>query len=220
VSVGRALWPTVLAFLVSVMSIRGVWQLRGINIQYSETGHGSTGVRFYFRHLLGKWKQRNSQVAVTTVHEKLREPHAIFSFANGSKHRVSLKCLTPRQIEEVFDLYRDSESSNEHLRHGGPRVWTERRSIQGLWQPSIEGQLSTLKWFHKEGATMRLPKYSAQSLKLSCDSIRGQGRWGNEREYPKGWDRWHLNAILKHPLVNFQPSVDYKPVGKVAIVSK
>ena len=28
---------------------------------------------------------------------------------------------------------------NLYLRHGGPRVWTERRSVQGLWQPSAEG---------------------------------------------------------------------------------
>lgn len=38
-----------------------------------------------------------------------------------------------------MNLQRNSESPNLYLRHGGPRVWTERRSVQGLWQPSPEG---------------------------------------------------------------------------------
>lgn len=42
-------------------------------------------------------------------------------------------------VQELLNLQRNSESPNLYLRHGGPRVWTERRSIQGLWQPSVEG---------------------------------------------------------------------------------
>ncbi|KAF8820534.1 putative ribosomal protein l22/l43 [Cardiosporidium cionae] len=182
------------------MCSRGVWQLRHVNIQYSETGHSSRGIRFYFRQLLPKWRERNSEIKVTTSHQQFEEPVASFQYIK-EKHDISLKDLNPRQIEEVLNLARNSESSNQYLRHGGPKVWTEKRSIQGLWQPSLQGQVKALGWFHRKRPPLRLPKYSAESLELSIQAIRGEGRWGSEREFPKGWDQMHLKDILGNPLI-------------------
>eukprot|EP00386_Alphamonas_edax_P008106 GDKI01026703.1.p1 GENE.GDKI01026703.1~~GDKI01026703.1.p1 ORF type:complete len:202 (+),score=34.28 GDKI01026703.1:25-630(+) len=185
------------------MCSRGVWQLKALQIRYSETGHSSRGVRFYFRHLLNKWKEKNPQVAVTTLHSQYEEPEMTCSFANDTTYTVALKMLKPRQIEVLMDLYRNSESGNEYLKHGGPKVWTDRRSIQGLWQPSLEGQVKALKWFHRKPLPPRMPKYSSTSTKLSLQAVRGEGRWGSEREYPKGWDQMHLKEIFEHPFDSF-----------------
>eukprot|EP00921_Rhytidocystis_pertsovi_P009604 GHVQ01015505.1.p1 GENE.GHVQ01015505.1~~GHVQ01015505.1.p1 ORF type:complete len:199 (+),score=19.71 GHVQ01015505.1:337-933(+) len=190
------------------MCSRGVWQLQNVTISYSETGHSSRGIRFYFRHLLNKWVQQNPQVQVKSKHNLYQEPFAWFNFADGSSHRECLKQLTPRQIEEVLNLYRNSHSSNLYLKHGGPKVWTEQRSIQGLWQPCREGQLKALKWFYRKRPPMKLPKYSNQSLKLSFQAITGDGRWGSEREFPKGWDQMHLRSTFQYPFENAGAEAD------------
>lgn len=44
------------------MCERGVWQLKEVLLRYSETGYSSNGVRFYLKHLLPSWEQRNPQV--------------------------------------------------------------------------------------------------------------------------------------------------------------
>eukprot|EP00438_Fugacium_kawagutii_P024042 Skav212905 [mRNA] locus=scaffold374:148530:152298:- [translate_table: standard] len=68
---------------------------------------------------------------------QLRRVIIRYSETGGSSlgTRFYLRHLLP----ELLNLQRNSESPNLYLRHGGPRVWTERRSIQGLWQPSAEG---------------------------------------------------------------------------------
>eukprot|EP00388_Colpodella_angusta_P002212 GDKJ01007213.1.p1 GENE.GDKJ01007213.1~~GDKJ01007213.1.p1 ORF type:complete len:203 (-),score=36.41 GDKJ01007213.1:104-712(-) len=195
------------------MSVAGVWQLQQVVIRYSETGGSSRGLRFWFRHLLPAWQSKNSYVNVQTVHEQFADPKLTCQFINGSETSVSLRNLAPRQIEELLELYRNSSSGNEFLRHGGPRVWTEKRSIQGMWQPSLEGQMEATRWFRRKRPPIRLPKYTAASLALSRQAVQGSGRWGSEREFPKGWDQIHLNRQLKNPIL--PPNVRAPPQKKV-----
>uniref|UniRef100_A0A0G4F1Z5 Large ribosomal subunit protein mL43 n=1 Tax=Chromera velia CCMP2878 TaxID=1169474 RepID=A0A0G4F1Z5_9ALVE len=202
------------------MCTRGVWNLQNVIIRYSETGHCSRGVRFYFRHCLQAWKDRNPQVNVKTVHSQFEGPRLTceFLWREGitTSTSVPLKCLRPRQIEELLDLYRNSESGNDHLVHGGPKVWTEKRSIQGLWQPSLEGQIKALSYWRKKPKGGRLPKYTNQSLKLSKQAIRGQGRWGSETDFPKGWDQISLRNVFKRPFEMPPGSASVGHVGRIA----
>ncbi|KAF4725509.1 hypothetical protein FOZ62_028561, partial [Perkinsus olseni] len=150
--------PNIL-LLQSMNAHTGVWHLKKVIIRYSETGGSSLGVRFFFRHLLQPWRDRNPQVVVVVV--------------GGTVITVV------QQIEDLMNLYRNSEGPNLFLRHGGPRIWTERRSIQGLWQPSPEGALVALKWFHKPDKPPVYLKYSPTSVKLARQHISyGKGRWG------------------------------------------
>ncbi|CEM18522.1 unnamed protein product [Vitrella brassicaformis CCMP3155] len=183
------------------MCSRGVWQLKTVNIRYSETGHSSRGVRFYFRHLLYKWREKNPQVTVTTEHSQYEEPEVTAGFASNTTTRINLKNLKPRHIDDILNFLRNSHSGNEHMRHGGPRVWTEKRSVQGLWQPSLEGQMNALRWFHRRKPPLRMPRYTNTSLKLSIQAIRGEGRWGNEREVSKGWNQLDLKHVFMNPFV-------------------
>mmetsp|Transcript_13499 Transcript_13499/g.29629 ORF Transcript_13499/g.29629 Transcript_13499/m.29629 type:complete len:199 (-) Transcript_13499:58-654(-) len=185
----------------------GTWQLRRVFLRYSETGGSSLGVRFWLRHLLHPWKERNPQVEVIVEHSRLDHPQLLAEWASGEKYEISLRLLKPRQIEDLMTLQRNSESPNLYLRHGGPRVWTERRSIQGLWQPSPELMFRTLKLAREKnwGArtqSNRIPrlKYSPQTLKLTEQHILQQhGRWGDQKEFPKGFDRYRLQTVLNEP---------------------
>mmetsp|Transcript_132467 Transcript_132467/g.247747 ORF Transcript_132467/g.247747 Transcript_132467/m.247747 type:complete len:197 (+) Transcript_132467:121-711(+) len=183
----------------------GQWHLKRVFIRYSETGGSSLGVRFYLRHLLPPWKERNPQVEVITEHSKMQHPQILAEWATGEKYELSLRNLRPRQIEELMTLQRNSESPNLYLRHGGPRVWTEQRSIQGLWQPSMEGMHKALrfarmqKWHGKKTDEL---KYSSATLKLTRQHlIENRGRWGDQIEHSKGFDRRILEGIFNEPFL-------------------
>merc|ERR1711974_91735 len=169
-------------------------------IRYSETGGSSLGVRYFLRHLLWPWKERNPQVQVVTEHSQLEHPQLLSEWASGEKFEISLRNLRPRQVVELMDLQRNSESPNLHMRHGGPKVWTERRSIQGLWQPSEEGMLQAVRfarlkdWRSRKAADL---KYSPTTLKLTHQHlVERRGRWGEQTEHVKGFDRHVLQDIF------------------------
>jgi large subunit ribosomal protein L43 len=177
--------------------ITGKWSLQKLRIRYSETGGSSLGMRFYMRYLLKDFKERNPWVDVETEHSLYQHPKVTAVYANGEQAECHLRNLTPKQIEDVFTLYRNSHGHNLHLRHGGPRCWTETRSIQGLWQPSLEIALKQVSWLHIDRSKVDSLRYSGASLRLAREAERGLGRWGNETLSPKGFDRTVLRRILR-----------------------
>mmetsp|Transcript_103063 Transcript_103063/g.291946 ORF Transcript_103063/g.291946 Transcript_103063/m.291946 type:complete len:197 (-) Transcript_103063:95-685(-) len=181
----------------------GVWSLKRVIIRYSETGGSSLGARYYLRHLLPLWKERNPQVVVLTEHSRMEHPNLRAEWASGEKLDITLQQLRPRQIGDLMDLQRNSESPNLYLRHGGPRVWTERRSIQGLWQPSPEGMFAALRLARMKtwsGTGAKGLKYSPTTLQLTRQHLMEQfGRWGDQRKRPKGFDRHLLEDVFNQP---------------------
>mmetsp|Transcript_52516 Transcript_52516/g.138616 ORF Transcript_52516/g.138616 Transcript_52516/m.138616 type:complete len:193 (-) Transcript_52516:56-634(-) len=181
----------------------GAWQLKKVIIRYSETGGSSLGTRFYLRHLLPIWKERNPQVVVVTEQSRLEHPQLQAAWASGEKFEISLRRMQARQVDDLMNLQRNSESPNLYLRHGGPRVWTERRSLQGLWQPSKEGMFKALRaarsGFFGVGPPQDL-KYSKASVKLAEQHLlERRGRWGEQHEHAKGFDRHLLAGVLNQP---------------------
>ncbi|CAJ1354229.1 unnamed protein product [Effrenium voratum] len=187
----------------------GEWQLRRLIIRYSETAGSSLGVRFYLHHLLPLWKERNPQVVVVTEHSQLDHPELKAEWASGERFEISLRRLRPRQIEELMNLQRNSESPNLYLRHGGPRVWTERRSLQGLWNPSPELMFKALKFAREASWTGRKHedlKYSSQTVKLCQQHVlEKRGRWGDQAASPRGFDRHILEDVLNQPFLADAP---------------
>mmetsp|Transcript_85021 Transcript_85021/g.259671 ORF Transcript_85021/g.259671 Transcript_85021/m.259671 type:complete len:199 (-) Transcript_85021:20-616(-) len=183
----------------------GEWHLKRLIIRYSESAGSSLGTRFYLRHLLPIWKEKNPQVQVITEQSRMEHPELQATWASGEKFEISLRGLKAKQVEELMDLQRNSESPNLWLRHGGPRVWTERRSIQGLWQPSMEGMFRALKFarmprWYGEGS--RELKYSNTTVKLAEQHLlERRGRWGDQRTNPKGFDRHLLADLLNSPFL-------------------
>lgn len=70
------------------------------------------------------------QVEVVLQQDKFEQPRATFVFKSGARSETPLANLQPRQLEELLQLHRDSSGPNHFLKHGGPKVWTERRSLQ------------------------------------------------------------------------------------------
>lgn len=195
------------------MSLYGSVQLRHFVLSYSETGHSSRGVRFLLRHLLTEWREQNPSVTVQTIHNQFMEPFICFTFADKTFYRTSLKQFNAHQILQLIHLYRNSFNSNIYLKHGGPKVFTTNRSIQGIWTPSLPGQLKALKWFFKKNENAvklslpTLPSYSNASLRLSYQCLGGgQSRWEQPQQqqqlFPKGFDQSILQTIFKHPFIN------------------
>jgi large subunit ribosomal protein L43 len=195
----------------------GEWALKKLVIRYSETGGSSLGTRFYFKHLLESWKNKNPQVEVVTLHSQFEHPRVTAEWVSGESHETSMANLKARQIENLLNFYRNSQGPNLHLRHGGPRCWTERRSIQGTWQPSLESSLKGLRWFHKGtpvGGARGLEKswsrleYSPASVKLAADHYNGltSGRWGsNEMHGTKvdvGFSKDKLSNVFSSPFAS------------------
>jgi large subunit ribosomal protein L43 len=195
----------------------GEWALKQLMIRYSETGGSSLGVRFYFRHILDSWKNKNPQVQVETVHSQFEHPRITAEWSSGETHSTNMANLKPRQIENLLNFYRNSQGANLYLRHGGPRCWSERRSIQGVWQPSLESSLKSLNWFHKgipvggksvqERNWNRL-QYSPASVKLAHDHYKGLtgGRWGGSElhgtKVDVGFSKDRLSEVFSNPFAS------------------
>merc|ERR1712187_1109960 len=122
---------------------------------------------------------------------------------------ASLRMLRPTQIERLMDLYRNSHSPNLYLRHGGPKVWTERRSIQGLRQPSVEGMFKALKFARLKNwgpRNFRGLKYSGATLQLTTQHLaEARGRCGEQKPYAKGFDRHILEGVFNEPFLAGTP---------------
>ena len=181
--------------------------MKKLLVRYSETGGSSLGTRFYFRNLLDSWKSKNPQVEVVTQHSQFEHPRVTAEWVSGEKHETSMANLKPKQIENLLNFYRNSQGANLYLRHGGPRCWSERRSIQGLWQPSLESSLKSLKWFHREKSnnSNQVLRYSPSSVQLASDHYNGltSGRWGSNEMHGSrvdvGFGKERLRSIFRQP---------------------
>jgi large subunit ribosomal protein L43 len=185
-------------------ALTGQLQLEEIVIRYSETGGSSLGVRFFLKNLLSDWTNEHGQAArvqVRTEHSLYQHPRVVARWKSGETAESSLRNLTPKQIGELLNLYRDSHGPNLQLRHGGPRCWTNQRSIQGLWQPSLD---LALKQITKATAVANGKKqaelnFSVPSIMLSKQHLTGKGgRWGADGQaFDVAWLRRTMISPLR-----------------------
>ncbi|GAW80523.1 ribosomal protein L43, mitochondrial [Plasmodium gonderi] len=189
------------------MCSNGVYQLKKILLKYSETGHSSRNVRFFLRFILPDYKEENKHLNFEIQHEQYEEPLAIFEYINNSRYEISLKDIKSKHIVDIINLYKDSAGNSNFLKHGGPKVYSHRRSIQGLWCPSIYSELNAISYLKKKKKNnIKLPKYTRESLNLNHDVIKGNGRWGNEKLFPKGFDQRYLKNIFCFPFKDSLPN--------------
>ena len=192
---------------LSMNAATGEWVLKRLTVRYSETGGSSLGVRFYFRKLMDTWKLANPQVELVTEHSQFEHPRAIAEWHSGETHETSMANLKPKQIENLLNFYRNSQGANMYLRHGGPRCWTERRSVQGLWQPSLESSLKSLKWFHHPPSFAKPLRYSSESVQRAAEHYNGTtaGRWGPNELHGSpvdvGFGQEKMNRIFSQPFI-------------------
>ncbi|CAD2109353.1 hypothetical protein YYG_02494 [Plasmodium vinckei petteri] len=200
------------------MCSNGVYQLKKILLRYSETGHSSRNVRFFLRFILPDYKEENKHLNFEIHHEQYEEPLATFEYINNSRYEISLKDIKSKHIVDIINLYKDSAGNTDFLKHGGPKVYSNRRTIQGLWCPSIYSELNAISYLKKKKKNnIKLPKYTRESLNLNHDVIKGNGRWGNENLFPKGFDQKYLKNIFCFP---FEDSLPKKGEGEYTTDTK
>lgn len=184
------------------MCTLGEWQLKAVAVQYSQSSMKSLGTRFFLQHLLPRWAKRNPQVNVSVTHQEYLPPQGTFYFLDGSSKVLVFSKLKAHHIESLFNHCRNSANGNEFLSHSGPQLWSERRSIQGLWRPTLEGQMKALSFcFRKRRRPPAIPSYSAQSLLLCRQAVQNVGRWGDSQIFPRGWDTLRLQDVLCNPFM-------------------
>ena len=113
------------------MSIRGVWQLLRLNINYCDHSGSSRHIRAFINKGLTEYAAEYPHAEVTSTVRRGKHPHVTAEFRNGNTKTVDLRNKTEEEIR--FQLhYLFSEKGKAG---GGPiksgRRFTKNPSIQG-----------------------------------------------------------------------------------------
>ena len=119
------------------MSIRGVWQLLRLNINYCDHSGSSRHIRAFINKGLTEYAAEYPHAEVTSTVRRGKHPHVTAEFRNGNTKTVDLRNKTEEEIR--FQLhYLFSEKGKAG---GGPiksgRRFTKNPSIQGGWRPGM-----------------------------------------------------------------------------------
>ena len=119
------------------MSIRGVWQLLRLNVNYCDHSGSSKHIRAFVNSGLTEYAAQYPHAEVTSTVRRGKHPHMTGEFLNGNTKTVDLRNMEEEQIK--FHLrYMFSEKGK---RGGGPvkngRRFTVNKSVQGMWRPGM-----------------------------------------------------------------------------------
>ena len=119
------------------MSIRGVWQLLRLNVNYCDHSGSSKHIRAFVNSSLTEYAAQYPHAEVTSTVRRGKHPHMTGEFRNGNTKTVDLRNMEEEQIK--FHLrYMFSEKGK---RGGGPvkngRRFTVNKSVQGMWRPGM-----------------------------------------------------------------------------------
>ena len=85
------------------MSIRGVWQLLRLNVNYCDHSGSSRHVRAFVRSGLTEYAAEYPHAEVTSTVRRGHHPHVTAHFRNGNEKTVDLRNKTEEEIK--FQLY-------------------------------------------------------------------------------------------------------------------
>jgi large subunit ribosomal protein L43 len=119
------------------MSIRGVWQLLRLNVNYCDHSGSSKHIRAFINSGLTEYAAQYPHAEVTSTVRRGRHPHVIGEFRNGNTKTVDLRNVQEEQIK--FHMhYMFSEKGKKgggSVKHG--RKFTVNESVQGPWRPGM-----------------------------------------------------------------------------------
>ena len=117
------------------MSVRGVWQLRELVLQYCSHSGSSKGARQMIRASLVPWCEQNPQVQVAAALKSGRHPVLRAAYANGREQVIDVKNLEPEEIERhMWDLRNSSGRKQKMAKFD---VISENPSVQGPWTDEL-----------------------------------------------------------------------------------
>ena len=137
---------------LELQSIRGVWQLKKITIQYCKHAGSSAGVRDYLRAGVVDFARDHPQVQIETSVRSGRHPVAKGEYVTGQMKVHPLRNEDPERIDELLTDLRNT--SGRKLTKFDYTVKSETPSIQGVWRPNLPQPLESdiVHFFEEDGA--------------------------------------------------------------------
>lgn len=126
------------------MSIRGVWQLLRLNVNYCDHSGSSRHVRAFVRSGLTEYAAEYPHAEVTSTVRRGHHPHVTAHFRNGNEKTVDLRNKTEEEIK--FQLYylfnAKGKAGGGTIKNG--RRFTKTPSTQGAWRAGMWGSAASV----------------------------------------------------------------------------
>ena len=113
------------------MCSRGVWQCRGLLLQYCNHSGSSAGVRAWCERFLVPFAEANPQIQFAVSVKPNKHPMVQAHYLHDKPKKLSLKNLSAHQVVERIHLLRDMRSLG--LKKNS-KPFRTTPSIQGLWE--------------------------------------------------------------------------------------
>ncbi|ELR10837.1 mitochondrial ribosomal protein L51/S25/CIB8 family protein [Acanthamoeba castellanii str. Neff] len=119
------------------MSRSGIWQLRKLKLQYCDFGGSSRGMREFLETRLPEFQKKNPQVLVDVVKRRNRHPHLSGEYLIGREKSVGVGGLEADEVEHYIYHLRNQWGLKSR-RLGAGQIVSQRRSVQGVWNPFVK----------------------------------------------------------------------------------
>eukprot|EP01017_Pseudomicrothorax_dubius_P028926 TRINITY_DN3479_c0_g1_i1.p1 TRINITY_DN3479_c0_g1~~TRINITY_DN3479_c0_g1_i1.p1 ORF type:complete len:194 (-),score=52.40 TRINITY_DN3479_c0_g1_i1:125-706(-) len=119
------------------MSVRGVFQLKKIKLQFCDWSGSSKGVRKFINSPeLKSFLEKNPQIEMQLVMRRGKHPYFWAQYINGFSKDISLRNIAPETIIDELERVRNS-SGRQAWDHAGKKVYGLTKSIQGGWRVNM-----------------------------------------------------------------------------------
>ena len=97
------------------MATRGVFQLSKLRIHYCDIGGSSRGVRDFIRQHIVKFANETPAAEIQTVMKRGRHPFLFGEYLDGTHKMITVKNLTPQEIEDYAMMLKNSSSGRVRI---------------------------------------------------------------------------------------------------------
>ncbi|KAH6558210.1 hypothetical protein KP509_1Z073600 [Ceratopteris richardii] len=118
-----------------IMALRGVWQLKKLQVAYCDFSGSSKGVRRFIERELPAFKEQNPQLEVETQLIRGKHPFLKGFYVNQKDRVVGVKNLESKEI--LLQATRLRSCLGRKVNKLKTRVLTHYPSVQGTWKPDL-----------------------------------------------------------------------------------
>lgn len=97
------------------MATRGVFQLSKLRIHYCDIGGSSRGARDFIKQHVVKFANETPAAEIQTVMKRGRHPFLFGEYLDGTHKMITVKNLTPKEIEDYAMMLKNSSSGRVRI---------------------------------------------------------------------------------------------------------